>query len=212
MKAAVVGAHTELGGGIVTALERRGIHSVAIMPALFPMPGEGQILIKDYDELSLADLRDVQVLIDAVSFPMITAFSTDMLPLWYELEILKKSPIKLLCLGSASCLFADDNRSTSVFDSSCLCQEDEGVANRLRANAFKRLQQERKVSWTLLCPPLICEEHSQRTGHYEFSGDVLPMGEDGSSCISISDLADATAELLKRGLQSNQVISVRALK
>mgnify|MGYP002521765853 CR=1 FL=1 len=211
MKAAVVGAHTVLGSGVVTALERRGIHSVAIMPKLCALAGEGQIIIKDYAELTAEDLFDVQVVIDAVSFPNITAFSSDMLPLWHELELLNMCQSKLLCIGSASCLFADDSRSTSVFDSSCLCQEDEGFANRLRANAFKRLQAEQEVFWTLLCPPLICDEHSPRTGNYEFSGDVLPMGEDGSSCISIADLADAAAELLKCGLQMHKVVSVRAL-
>ena len=56
MKAAVVGAHTVLGSGVVTALERRGIHSVAIMPKLCALAGEGQIIIKDYAELTAEDL------------------------------------------------------------------------------------------------------------------------------------------------------------
>lgn len=211
MKVAIIGADRQDGSVIVRSCECRGIQTVSVIEELAPVPGEGRVLIKSLKDLRAEDFEDVSTVIDPVSFAEDCALRPSRIPLLYLLELLRGTGRRLLILGSVGCLYADALRNKRVFEENFLeGAQGSSPAQRLHARLFKKLQSERDVMWTLLCPPLIREDAEHKTGHYEFSDDVLPMGADGSSVISNYDLADATAELLKRGLKPFSVVSVRS--
>lgn len=209
MKIAVLGAARVPGLGLVEAAEARGIHVLSAVEDPSYLPGDGPIVIKPYAELELADIADCHVVVDAVSFPHITQYSSDLLPLWHLLEILRGKNVPLLAVGSAACLYTGEDRMEGMLESSCLCNDAHDASFRLSSEACKRLRAETQVPWTLLCPPLIFDPDGYKSGRIEFFADVLPMGVDGSSYISGPDLALAAVELLMRGLKPQEIVGVR---
>ncbi len=212
MKVAVIGASTEWGSIIVKALECRGISTVLCVEELTHLPGEGRVVIKPYAELKLDDIHDVHAIVDAVSFKLLGSRDFESLPLWHVLNEIKGAQIKCLVLGAVDCLYEDDRRLCYIADDQKLCFEEHGALGALCKKALLKLKDFADVAWTLLCPPLICEDATHRSGHYEFSNDVLPIGMDGSSVINQYDFCDAAAEIIKQGLPIRQVISVRQIK
>lgn len=213
MKIAVVGANRSLGAKIVTDAEAQGIGVISVVQDPLNLQGSGPVVLKRYEDLTTADLAGCHYVVDAVSFPEIGAFSTDLLPLWKLVELLRGSSCKLLCAGSCSCLYTDEKRRTLVFTSQCLWQDQHKDSERIRlkVNAYQRLKEVRGVQWALLCPPLILDAEGYAAGTWEFSGDVLPVGLDGSSYITLGDFARACVELLKRGFDAGSCLSVRAV-
>lgn len=211
MKIAVLGAARRPGLEIVAEAEKQGIGVTCVISDASVIPGSGPVIIKDPGELESADFAGCHAVVDALSFPEIGAFSSEELPLWHVLEILKGTQTKVVCLGAASCLYSDESRSERLLESSCVTHADHEQGLRLCATAFKRLASERGTPWTLLCPPLILDPDGQVTGRFEFAGDVLPMALDGSSYISGLDFARAAVELLLRGPKPYEVISVSGM-
>ena len=212
MKVAVIGASTEWGSIIVKSLECRGISTVVCVDELTHLPGEGRVVIKPYADLVADDIRDVYAVVDALSFKALDTSGFESLPLWHVLKLIRGQNIKCLALGSVACLYEDDRRLSYIADDETLCFDEHGASGKLCKKALLRLKQLQDIDWTLLCPPLICEDATHRSGHYEFSNDVLPIGMDGSSVISQYDFCDAAAEIIKQGLPARQVISVRQIR
>lgn len=215
MKIAVLGANRRLGAKIVTDAEAQGIGVISLVQDPLNLQGSGPVVLKDYQDLTAADLAGCHYVVDALSFPEIGSFSTDLLPLWKLVELLRGTSCKLLCAGSCCCLYTDEKRSTLVYTNQCLWQDQprDGDRIRLKVNAYQRLKAVRDVDWALLCPPLIVDDknYDKGSGSWEFSGDVLPVGLDGSSRITIGDFAKACVELLKRGFAPGSCLSVRAV-
>ncbi len=211
MKVAVIGASTEWGSIIVKSLECRGISTVLCVDELTHLPGEGRVVIKPYEELLLEDIRDVYAIVDAISFKSLDSVGLDAIPLWHVLKLISGQNIRCLALGAVGCLYEDDRRLCYIADDQDLCFEDHKKYGELCKKALLRLKDSSDVAWTLLCPPLICEDATHRSGHYEFANDVLPIGMDGSSVINQYDFCDAAAEIIKQGLPVRQVISVRQI-
>ncbi len=213
MKIAVVGANTELGGKLVLKAEKEGINVVNLVSSFDNVKGNGQIVIKDYEDITRDDIADCHYVVDVLSFFNISKFSSELLPLWHLLEILKDSDIRLLELGSSAFLYTDSTRSKLVVDTdSYILDETQNKIDRLCVNAYKRLSLCRNVSWSVLCPPLMLDEFAFGSGEYEFSNDVLPVGLNGDSYISENDFLSACVELLKRIPEKHRCISVKALK
>ena len=211
MKIAVLGANTALGASIVRKAEEAGIVVVNLVDNALNLQGEGRVVIKDFQDLLLKDFADCHYVIDTESFIRIDKYSSDLLPLWHLLELMRASPIKLLALGSSAFLYTDKSRKHLVYENDCLSQ---GVNHKslLGVNAYQRLKSCINVQWSVLCPPLLIEQNVYSTGVLEFSDDILPMGLDGDSSISQGDFASATIELLKRGVKAHHCVSVRSLR
>ncbi|MBQ9273860.1 MAG: hypothetical protein IJ228_03530 [Succinivibrio sp.] len=209
MRIAVLGANAPLGGLIVEQAEAVGIGVLSVVENAASLTGDGPLLIKSYQDLSAEDLQDLHYVVDATSFPQVKRYSSELLPLWHLCELLKDQALPLLVIGSCSCLYTDKSRSTYVLDSQLLCHDDKSVYLRLCLNAFKRLKENRDVNWTMLCPPLLLDLQGPGGKELEFTEEVLPMGLDGGSCISVRDFAKAAVETLLRGLKSRQVLAVR---
>ncbi len=212
MKIAVLGANSSFGSKLVLKAEEAKISVVNLVSDASNLVGSGPVIIKDFHDLTFNDVKDCHYVVDTLSFLKISQFSSDLLPLWHLLEILKGSNIKLLALGSSSFLYTDKSRTRLVYESECMCDDAPQVSPRLCVNAYNRLKHCSNVSWSVLCPPLLLDSKSYCNSALEFGNDILPMGLDGDSCISESDFVKAVVETLLRNPQAHSCISVRALR
>ena len=213
MKIAVLGANKKLGQKIILAAEKSKISTVSIVDSFTDVVGDGAVVIKSIDDLTYNDVKDCHYVIDPLSFFKISKYSTDNLPLWHILEILKDTDTKLLELGSSACLYTDKSKTTFV------ANQNEGVLNEfednkeelLCLNTYKRLQHCHNVKWSVLCPPLLIDDSTYGTGRFEFSNEILPVGVNGERFISETDFISATIELLKTVPELHKCTSVRGL-
>lgn len=209
MQIAVIGADTKIGQMIVNSAEALKIRTVSIVSSYISLKGDGKLIVKDYQDLNISDFAGCHIVVDAVSFLNITRYSTDLLPLWTELEILKNIDISLLCLGSSAFLYTDRAKKRFVFDESDVVINDEQQKNdRLCVNAYKRLNTCTNVKWSIFSPPLLLDDYSIGTGNYLLSDCVLPVSVNGSSRISVNDFVKATIDILKQGIKTHDVMSV----
>jgi putative NADH-flavin reductase len=213
MKIAVLGANTEIGKKVVAKAEDAGIRVLSIISQFEQLKGSGQLMIKKVEELTFNDLKDCHYVVDPLSFLRISAFSSEMLPVWHMLEILNNSDVRLLLLGSVAILYTNSSRQMRVYeDGSNIIDEKQNKIDLLCVNAYKRLSIFKEVKWSLLCPPLLLDEVSYGNGHFEFGNDVLPVGLEGDSFISTNDFAASCVELLKMKPQPFTTYSVRSIK
>ena len=201
------------GKRIVLKAEEYGISVVCCVENFGSLVGSGKLIIKPYDSITYKDLEDCHYVVDAKSFLEIRKFSTDLLPVWHLLEILKDSKIKLLEIGSCAFLYTDKTRNKFVGNEDDYTLDDEqSVTDRLSISAFRRLSLCKDVKWSVLCPPLLLDKHGYGTGVLEFSDDVLSVGLGGDSYISLVDLAKAVVELLKLVPKDYHCVCVRSIK
>lgn len=213
MKIAVLGANNSIGSKIVLKAEEQGIASVCVVDSFSIVPGNGKVLIKPCLELTKDDVKDCHYVIDTISFLSISKFSSDDLPLWHLLEILKDSEVKLLELGSCTFLYSDSTRQRYVGSGDNEILDDSELKHeRLCINAYKRLSLCRNVKWSVLCPPLLLDKEGYASGKFEFHDDVLPVGLEGDSFISEADFSSSVIELLKRIPKFHTCTSVRGLR
>lgn len=213
MKIAVIGANSPIGRKVVLKAEENGISTVLCVRSFTDIIGNGPIVIKPYNELSLNDLKDCHYVIDTQSFFSIHKYSSDDLPMWHLLEILKDTNIRLLEFGSSAFLYSGDDRRKMVIENEDVILDDhQNKVDRLCVNAYRRLCECRNVKWSVLCPPLMLDMHAYGSGKIEFSNDVLPVGLTGDSYISVTDFVSASVELLKLGPKEHRCTSVRAKK
>lgn len=199
MKIAVIGADGKFGSSIVKKAEAQKIGSVSIVNSFTAVSGNGKLIIKNVNELCANDIDDCHYVIDPVSFMEISRFSSDDLPVWHLLEILKDTSIRLLLLSPGSILYTDKNKNRYVCneDSDLYLDELERRSSVLCLNAYKRLKLCTNVKWSVLCHPLFLDPISYGSGKFTFSDEVLPVGLNGESSISENDFTSSVIELLK---------------
>ena len=212
MKVVVIGADTTLGKKLVLQAEEHGISVVSCAQNYCSLVGSGKMIIKKYDEITFDEIKDCHYLIDAVSFLEIKKFSTDLLPMWHFLELLKNTKIKLLEIGSCAFLYTDKNKQKFVIDEDDYPLDDEHhLIDKLCVNAYKRLLMCKDVNWSVLCPPLLLDMHGYGSGKVEFCEEVLSVGLKGDSYISAVDLSKACIELLKLIPKEHMCICARSV-
>ncbi|MGN1280461.1 MAG: hypothetical protein ACI4UM_00960 [Succinivibrio sp.] len=214
MKIAVINADGKFGSSIVKKAEEQKIGSVSIVDSFTAVSGNGRLVIKKVNELTLNDIADCHYIIDPVSFIEISRFSSDDLPVWHLLEILKDTSVRLLTLAPSSILFTDRNRTRYVGneDSDLYLDEKERRASRLCLNAYRRLSLCTNVRWSVLCHPLFLDPLSYGSGKFAFFDEVLPVGLKGESTISENDFTSSVIELLKMIPKEHSCTSVRELR
>ena len=211
MKVAVLGANSDLGRSIVLRAEEAGIGVTSIVSTPADLAGNGPIIIKEPFELTGEELARFHVFVDVLSFRHIKRFAPGMTPLELLHEKLVQSNCYYLGVGDCCLLYTDSSRKLRIADSDFL-QAAKGHSDAPRCQAlYAQLQGWSNFKWTLLCPSLVLDRHAYGKGRFELGSDVLPMGLDCSSRITLADFASALVELLKVRGHEQQCVSARAL-
>ena len=105
------------------------------------------------------------------------------------LEGLRLTGVRLLLVGGAGSLVAPDTGREIIDDQRYVLPAWREIAVAC-CDQYAVCRAETEADWTYLCPPARLQP-GKRTGHYRTGDDTLLVDADGSSSISMEDLAVA---------------------
>jgi len=197
MKVAVIGAAGKAGQKIAALAVSRGHEVTAIV-----RPGTGErapqgcaIFEKDLFLLTADDICSYDAIIDAFGSRR-GAEDDHITSLRHLTQLIRSYPqIRLLVVGGAGSLYADEDGNSLVIDS---IPEQYQAVPRAMATAFAELR-ESGVKWTYFSPAARFDPNGRRTGRYILGSDYVFPNSLGESYISYEDYAIAMVDELEQG-------------
>ena len=168
MKLAVVCANGKAGQLIVKEALNQGLDVTAFVRGENRSAAK-QAVVKDLFELTAADLKDFDVVVDAFG-----AWAPDVLPqhsasLKHLCDILSGTEVRLLVVGGAGSLYVDPEHSAQVMDGPDFPEMFKPLANA-QGKALAELRQRSDVKWTFVSPACDFQADGERTGKYLLGG------------------------------------------
>lgn len=208
MKIAVICANGKAGKLIVKEAVGRGLDVTAVVR------GENQsvaknVVKKDLFDLTAADLKDFDVVVDAFG-----AWTEDVLPqhstsLKHLCDILSGSNTRLLVVGGAGSLYVNPEHTVQVMDTPDFPDIFKPLA-AAQGKALEELRRRNDVKWTFISPAGDFRANGERTGKYILGGEELTLNSKGESVISYADYAIAMIDEAVCGKNIQKRISVVA--
>ena len=206
MKIAVVCANGKAGQLIVKEALNRGLDVTAIVRGENRSEAK-QVLVKDLFDLTAADLKGYDVVVDAFG-----AWTPDVLPqhsasLKHLCDILSGTEVRLLVVGGAGSLYVNPEHTVRVMDGPDFPEMFKPLANA-QGKVLEELRSRDDVKWTFLSPACDFQADGERTGKYLLGGEELKLNERSESIISYADYAIAMVDEAVGGNHIGQRISV----
>ena len=207
MKITVVCAAGKQGKKLVEEALNRGHNVKAVVRNNNSVPAGVEVLEKDLFDLTLNDLKDSDVVIDAFG-----AWTEETLPqhstsLKRLCDILSGTNIRLLIVGGAGSLYVNPEHTLCVSDGPDFPDIFKPLAVAM-AKALGELRQRNDVKWTYLSPAVDFQADGVRTGKYILGGEELTLNSKGESVISYADYAIAMIDEAENGKHIQQRFSV----
>lgn len=206
MKIAVVCANGKAGQLIVKEALGRGLDVTAVVRG-GNRTEASQIIQKDLYDLTAADLKGFDVVVDAFG-----AWTEDTLPqhstsLKHLCDILSGTDVRLLVVGGAGSLYVNPEHTAQVMDGPDFPNVFKPLASNM-GKALAELRQRSDVKWTYVSPAGDFQAEGDRTGKYILGGEELTLNGRGESVISYADYAIAMVDEAVSGGHIRQRISV----
>ena len=206
MKMAVVCANGKAGKWIVKEAVERGLDVTAIVRGENRSAAK-KALVKDLFDLTSADLKGFDVVVDAFG-----AWTPETLPLHsaslkHLCDILSGTDTRLLVVGGAGSLYVDPKHTAQVMDGSDFPEVFKPLATNM-GKALDELRGRNDVKWTYISPAGDFQAEGERTGKYIQAGEELTLNGRGESIISYADYAIAMVDEAVSGNHIRQRISV----
>ncbi|MGN1097276.1 MAG: NAD(P)-dependent oxidoreductase [Clostridia bacterium] len=206
MKIAVVCANGKAGKLIVNEAVSRGLDVTAVVREDNQTAAQN-VLKKDLFDLTAADLKDFDVVIDAFG-----AWTEDTLPqhstsLKHLCDILSGTDIRLLVVGGAGSLYVNPEHTVQVMDGPDFPDMFKPLA-AAQGKALEELRTRNDVKWTFISPAGDFRADGERTGKYILGGEELTLNSKGESVISYADYAIAMIDEATNGDNIQKRISV----
>ena len=206
MKMAVVCANGKAGKWIVKEAVERGLDVTAIVRGENRSAAKGA-LVKDLFDLTSADLKGFDVVVDAFG-----AWTPETLPLHsaslkHLCDILSGTDTRLLVVGGAGSLYVDPEHTAQVMDGPDFPEVFKPLATNM-GKALDELRGRDDVKWTYISPAGDFQAEGERTGKYMQAGEELTLNGRGESIISYADYAIAMVDEAMSGNHIRQRISV----
>ena len=206
MKIAVVCANGKAGQLIVKEALSRGLDVTAVVRG-GNRTEASQVIQKDLYDLTAADLKGFDVVVDAFG-----AWTEDTLPqhstsLKHLCDILSGTDVRLLVVGGAGSLYVDPEHTAQVMDGPDFPNVFKPLASNM-GKALAELRQRSDVKWTYVSPAGDFQAEGDRTGKYILGGEELTLNGRGESVISYADYAIAMVDEAVSGGHIRQRISV----
>lgn len=207
MKITIVCAAGKQGSKLVQEALFRGHEVTAVVRSTGKIPAGVKVITKDLFDLTLNDLKDSDVVIDAFG-----AWTEDALPqhstsLKYLCDILSGTNIRLLVVGGAGSLYTNPEHTACVSDGPDFPDIFKPLAAAM-AKALGELRRRNDVKWTYLSPAGDFQAEGVRTGKYILGGEELTLNSKGESVISYADYAIAMIDEAEKGNYIQQRFSV----
>ena len=206
MKMAVVCANGKAGKWIVKEAVERGLDVTAIVRGENRSAAK-KALVKDLFDLTSADLKGFDVVVDAFG-----AWTPETLPLHsaslrHLCDILSGTDTRLLVVGGAGSLYVDPEHTAQVMDGPDFPEVFKPLATNM-GKALDELRGRDDVKWTYISPAGDFQAEGERTGKYLQAGEELTLNGRGESIISYADDAIAMVDEAVSGNHIRQRISV----
>ena len=206
MKIAVVCANGKAGQLIVKEALGRGLDVTAVVRGENRTEAS-QVIQKDLYDLTAADLKGFDVVVDAFG-----AWTEDTLPqhstsLKHLCDILSGTDVRLLVVGGAGSLYVNPEHTACVADGPDFPDAFKPLAAAM-AKALGELRTRSDVKWTYISPAGDFQADGARTGQYILGGEELTLNGRGESVISYADYAIAMVDEAISGGHIQQRISV----
>ena len=206
MKIAVVCANGKAGQLIVKEALSRGLDVTAVVRG-GNRTEASQVIQKDLYDLTAADLKGFDVVVDAFG-----AWTEDTLPqhstsLKHLCDILSGTDVRLLVVGGAGSLYVNPEHTAQVMDGPDFPDVFKPLASA-QGKALAELRQRSDVKWTFVSPAGDFQAEGERTGKYILGGEELTLNGRGESVISYADYAIAMVDEAVSGGHIRQRISV----
>ena len=206
MKMAVVCANGKAGKLIVKEAVERGLDVTAIVRGENRSAAK-KALVKDLFDLTSADLKGFDVVVDAFG-----AWTPETLPLHstslkHLCDILSGTYTRLLVVGGAGSLYVDPEHTAQVMDGPDFPEVFKPLATNM-GKALDELRGRNDVQWTYISPAGDFQAEGERTGKYIQAGEELTLNGRGESIISYADYAIAMVDEAVSGNHIRQRISV----
>ncbi|WP_028393729.1 NAD(P)-dependent oxidoreductase [Bacillus cihuensis] len=207
MKIGVIGATGKAGSRIAKEALERNHEVTAIVRDAAKLQVEGvAILEKDVFDLTTADLKDFDVVVNAFGAP----FGEEHLHVDAGnvlIEALKGAPnTKLFVVGGAGSLFVDPDKKVRVIDTPDFPDMFKATAANQGKN-LEILQGTDSITWTFLSPSALFAV-GKRTGSYQAGKDHLLTNSKGNSYVSYEDYAIAVLDELDNPKHVNERFTV----
>ena len=206
MKIAVICANGKAGKLIVQEAVNRGLDVTAVVRSDNATAAQ-KVLKKDLFDLTAADVKDFDVVIDAFG-----AWTEDTLPLHstslkHLCDILSGTDTRLLVVGGAGSLYVNPEHTMCVADGPDFPAIFKPLAAAM-AKALDELRQRTDVKWTYISPAGDFQAEGERTGKYILGGEELTLNSKGESIISYADYAIVMVDEAVKGNNMQKRISV----
>ncbi|MFR2945909.1 MAG: NAD(P)-dependent oxidoreductase [Oscillospiraceae bacterium] len=206
MKLAVIGANGKAGKLIVKEAVNRGLDVTAVVRGDNTTMAQ-EVLKKDLFDLTAADLKGFDVVIDAFG-----AWTEETLPqhstsLKHLCDILSGTDTRLIVVGGAGSLYVNPEHTVCVADGPNFPDVFKPLAAAM-AKALGELRARRDVKWTYISPAGDFRADGARTGKYILGGEELTLNSKGESMISYADYAIAMVDEAINGGNIQKRISV----
>lgn len=206
MKVAVICANGKAGKLIVKEAAERGLDVTAVVRGDNATAAK-KVLKKDLFDLTDADVKDFDVVIDAFG-----AWTEDTLPqhstsLKHLCDILSGTDTRLLIVGGAGSLYVNPEHTVCVSDGPDFPDVFKPLAAAM-AKALGELRERKDVRWTYISPAGDFQADGERTGEYILGGEELTLNSRGESIISYADYAIAMVDEAENGDHVQERISV----
>ena len=206
MKLAVIGANGKAGKLIVKEAVNRGLDVTAVVRGDNTTVAQ-EVLKKDLFDLTAADLKGFDVVIDAFG-----AWTEETLPqhstsLKHLCDILSGTDTRLIVVGGAGSLYVNPEHTVCVADGPDFPDVFKPLAAAM-AKALGELRARRDVKWTYISPAGDFRADGARTGKYNLGGEEFTLNSKGESMISYADYAIAMVDEAVNGGNIQKRISV----
>jgi len=196
MKIAIIGASGKQGNLILKEAITRGLAVTAIVRDKTKITDGVTIVEKDLFQLTSADLKPYDVVVDAFNAPA-GKEELHQTALAYLTNLFEELPtVRLIVVGGAASLFVDPAKKVRLLDTENFPKEYYPTASNM-AEAFKKLQQS-SIQWTFLSPAAYFDYAGKRTGSYKLGADNLIENAAGESYISYADYAIALVDEIEK--------------
>lgn len=208
MKIAVICANGKEGKLIVEEAITKGVDVTAVVR------GENQskatkVIQKDLFDLTVTDLEDFDVVIDAFG-----AWTPETLPqhstsLKHLCDLVSGKETRLLVVGGAGSLYVNPEHTVQVMDGADFPEVFKPLASHM-GKALDELRTRTDVKWTYISPAGDFQADGAKSGKYILGGEELTLNARGESVISYADYAVAMVDEALNGDHIQQRISVVA--
>lgn len=165
-----------------------------------------QVIIKDLFELTVSDVKNFDIVIDAFGAWAPEALQQHTTSLAHLAAILAPNA-RLVVVGGAGSLYLDASHTVALKDSAGFPDAFKPLASAM-GEGLARLRT-LDVDWTYISPAADFVADGERKGHYVIEGEVFTTDDKGVSQISYADYAMALVDIATSGRYQKERLSVR---